>query len=94
VLAGLVDSLDEPMVTRRKLRTSGAQGMWASEGDRLTMLDTNEGYASRLVGSPQTVLRRMLQFHELGIECFHLTLNDDLFNTEVLPALRRTGRSL
>ena len=36
----------------------------------------------------------MLQFHELGIECFHLTLNDDLFNTEVLPALKRVAASL
>jgi hypothetical protein len=30
----------------------------------------------------------------LGIECFHLTLNDDLFNTEVLPALKRVAASL
>ena len=51
-LAAMVDSLDERMVARRKLRTAGARGMWASQGDRLTLLDTNEGYASRLVGSP------------------------------------------
>jgi alkanesulfonate monooxygenase SsuD/methylene tetrahydromethanopterin reductase-like flavin-dependent oxidoreductase (luciferase family) len=90
----MVDSLDERMVARRKLRTAGARGMWASQEDRLTVLDTNEGYASRLVGSPQTVLNRMLQFHELGIECFHLTLHDELFNTEVLPALKRVAANL
>jgi FMNH2-dependent dimethyl sulfone monooxygenase len=93
-LAAMVDSLDERMLALRKLKTAGARGMWASQDDRLTVLDTNEGYASRLVGSPQTVLERMLQFHELGIECFHLTLNDALFNTEVLPALQRIAASL
>jgi hypothetical protein len=28
----------------------------------------------------------MLEFHDLGVECFYLTLNDDLFNREVLPS--------
>jgi FMNH2-dependent dimethyl sulfone monooxygenase len=93
-LAAMVDSLDERMLALRRLKTAGARGMWASQDDRLTVLDTNEGYASRLVGSPQTVLERMLQFHQLGVECFHVTLNDALFNTEVLPALQRIAASL
>jgi alkanesulfonate monooxygenase SsuD/methylene tetrahydromethanopterin reductase-like flavin-dependent oxidoreductase (luciferase family) len=63
--------------------------MWSSLDDRLTLLDANEGYASRLIGSPRTILDRMLEFHEMGVDCFHLTLNDDLFNREVLPALQR-----
>ena len=48
-------------------------------------LDSNEGYASRLIGSPKTILGRMREFQELGIDCFHLTLNDQRFNREVLP---------
>jgi len=67
--------------------------MWAPSDDRLTQLDTNEGFASRLIGSPQTILNRMREFHELGIECFHLALHDELFNREVLPpTMRRASR--
>jgi FMNH2-dependent dimethyl sulfone monooxygenase len=88
VIAAMLDAQDPAMIERRKLRTSGAHGMWSSLDDRLTLLDTNEGYASRLIGSPQTILNRMLEFHEMGVDCFHLTLNDDLFNREVLSALR------
>jgi len=87
-LAAMLEAQDPAMIERRKLRTDGAQGMWSSLDDRLTLLDSNEGYASRLIGSPQTILNRMLEFHELGVDCFHLTLNDDLFNREVLPKLR------
>jgi dimethylsulfone monooxygenase len=89
-LNAMLEAQDPAMIERRKLRTAGAQGMWSSLDDRLTLLDSNEGYASRLIGSPQTILNRMLEFHDLGVDCFHLTLNDDLFNREVLPALRRT----
>jgi alkanesulfonate monooxygenase SsuD/methylene tetrahydromethanopterin reductase-like flavin-dependent oxidoreductase (luciferase family) len=67
---------------------SGAQGMWSSPEDPLTMLDSNEAYASRLIGSPATILQRMREFHHLGIECFHLTLHDERFNGEVLPYLQ------
>ena len=58
--------------------------MWASE-DKLSFLDSNEGFASRLIGSPDTILERMRHFHALGVDCFHLTLHDQLFNREVLP---------
>lgn len=88
-IAAMLDALDRSMFERRKERTGGARGMWTSHGDPLTQLDTNEGYASRLIGSPATILDRMLEFHELGIDCFHLTLSDQLFNREVLPALRQ-----
>ena len=57
------------------------------------MLDSNEGYASGLIGSPNTILRRMQEFRQLGVECFHLTLHDELFNTEVLPALNSSRPS-
>jgi dimethylsulfone monooxygenase len=88
-IAAMINAQDPAMIERRKLRTSGAQGMWSSLDDRLTLLDTNEGYASRLIGSPQTILNRMLEFHDIGVDCFHLTLNAELFNREVLPALGR-----
>ena len=76
------------MVAQRLVRVSGAQGMWTSPEDPLTMLDSNEGFASRLIGSPATILARMREFHHLGVDCFHLTLHDERFNREVLPALR------
>jgi len=66
----------------------GAQGMWADDEDPLAWLDTNEGFASRLIGSPQTILQRMLEFHQIGVDCFHLTLDDERFNQEVLPVLQ------
>ncbi len=62
--------------------------MWASD-DKLSFLDTNEGYASRLIGSPDTIIERMRKFHALGVDCFHLILHDQLFNREVLPAMRK-----
>jgi FMNH2-dependent dimethyl sulfone monooxygenase len=87
-LTSMLDKVDSEMIERRNARTGGARGMWASPDDPLTQLDTNEGFASRLIGSPETILNRMLQFHELGVDCFHLTLHDQLFNREVLPRLR------
>ena len=83
----MVDALDPEMVARRERAVAGAEGMWAPSADPLTRLDTNEGFASRLIGSPKTVLERVREFHELGVDCFHLTLQDELFNREVLPAL-------
>ncbi len=59
--------------------------MWQESADPLTKLDSNEGYASRLIGSPRTILQRMREFHELGVDCFHLALHDELFNQAVLP---------
>lgn len=88
-LAAMLERVDSEMVERRSARTGGARGMWAPSDDRLTQLDTNEGFASRLIGSPQTILNRMREFHDLGIECFHLALHDELFNREVLPGLKR-----
>lgn len=86
----MIDAIDPAIVARRIEKTSGARGMWASE-DKLSFLDTNEGFASRLIGSPDTILARMREFHALGVDCFHLTLHDQLFNREVLPALRTLG---
>jgi FMNH2-dependent dimethyl sulfone monooxygenase len=86
-LAAMVDAIDPAIVARRIEKTSGARGMWASE-EKLSFLDSNEGFASRLIGSPDTIIERIREFHALGVDCFHLTLHDQLFNREVLPALR------
>lgn len=87
-VAEMVAAIDSETIARKRARTSGARGMWSSGDDPLTLLDTNEGFASRLIGSPETILRRMREFHALGVDCFHLTLQEQLFNREVLPALR------
>ena len=92
-IAAMLSSIDPKTIEQRKARTGGAQGMWSSHADPLTHLDTNEGYASRLIGRPQTIVERMLEFHDLGIECFHVALNDQLFNREVLPEIRRLTAS-
>ncbi len=85
MIGGMVAALDPERVTSRRQRVSGAEGMWQESDDALTKLDSNEGYASRLIGSPETILRRMHEFQELGVDCFHLTLQDERFNGEVLP---------
>jgi dimethylsulfone monooxygenase len=85
----MIDSIDPATIHRRRARVSGARGMWAKSDDRLTMLDSNEGYASRLIGSPKTILERIAEFHAIGVDCFHLALHDRLFNAEVLPQLNR-----
>lgn len=91
-MAAMVAAQDTAMVARRRLAVSGAHGMWSSPEDPLTMLDPNEGYASRLIGSPSTILERMQAFHALGIDCFHLTLTDERFNTQVLPEIQTWSR--
>jgi FMNH2-dependent dimethyl sulfone monooxygenase len=86
-IEAMLSKLPPDLHERRKLAHSGAQGMWSANADKLAMLDTNEGYLSGLIGSPQTILNRMAEFHALGIDCFHLALIDERFNREVLPRL-------
>jgi len=50
-LAAMVDAIGPAIVARRIEKTSGARGMWASE-DKLSFLDTNEGFASASSGVP------------------------------------------
>jgi len=88
VVETMVANIDTERVARRRVRVAGAQGMWQESPDRLTTLDSNEGFASRLIGSPATIEQRMLEFHNLGIDMFHLTLNDDRFVSEVLPRIQ------
>jgi FMNH2-dependent dimethyl sulfone monooxygenase len=79
-------AVDAELVEKRQKATSGAQGMW-SGSDPLAVLDTNEGFAARLIGSPDTVKERIDAFAALGVELFHLDLRDPLFVSAVLPSL-------
>jgi dimethylsulfone monooxygenase len=81
-----LDAVDPELVARRKTATGGAQGMWSRQ-DPLAVLDTNEGFAARLIGSPDTVRERIEAFASLGVELFHLDLRDPLFVSAVLPSL-------
>ena len=87
-IAAMASAIDPEVAHQRRARVGGAEGMWAESDDVLTKLDSNEGFASRLIGSPDTIYRRMMDFHDLGIDMFHLTLNDERFAAEVLPRIQ------
>ncbi len=86
-----VAALDPARVAQRRAALSGgasdragAMGMWSSD-DVLSMLDSNEGFAARLIGSPATVLAGIQAFADIGVEMLHLTLADPMFIETVLP---------
>lgn len=81
-----IGAIDRDLVKRRRAATSGAEGMWATTED-LSLLDTNEGYAARLIGSPDTVYERLEALKALGIEMLHFDTRDKLFNETILPEL-------
>jgi len=87
----MVEGIDHAVAEQRRTYVSGAEGMWEASDDELTLLDTNEGFASRLIGSPNTILRRLEEFVDAGVDCFHLSLSDRLFMDEVFPAIRSLG---
>ena len=87
----MLAAVDPDLAAKRKARVhEGARGMW-NEADPLSVLDTNEGYAPRFIGSPDTILQRILQYQDLGIEMLHLDLRDALFCQQVLPGLLQQG---
>ncbi|MEM7366619.1 MAG: LLM class flavin-dependent oxidoreductase [Pseudomonadota bacterium] len=86
VITGMLDRVDSAMLEKRKQRVSGAEGMW-SRADQVGLLDTNEGYSTGLIGSPATILATAARFKDAGVDMFHLTLGDTLFEQEVLPKL-------
>ena len=81
-----IAAIDRTRAERRRAATGGAEGMWASNED-LSLLDTNEGYAARLIGSPDTVYERLDAYRALGIEMLHFSTGDQLFNETILPEL-------
>ena len=84
----MIAAVDPDLLEARKNRVAGAEGMWATP-DELGMLDTNEGYSTRLIGSPDAILEQVHRFREAGVEMFHLTLGDKLFEDKVLPEILR-----
>ncbi len=88
-IAEMVSAVDPALLKRRAKRVDGAKGMWENTTNKIAMLDSNEGYASGLIGSPDTILRRMEEFHMVGVDCFHLTIHDEMFNAEVLPFVKQ-----
>ncbi len=80
--------VDPHLVKKRRERVAGAEGMWADQDDPLTVLDTNEGYAPRLIGSPDTLIERIKTFRDVGVDMLHLDVSDPLFREAVLPAAR------
>ena len=83
----MLDQVNPELVARRRDRVSGAEGMWENDDDPLSSLDTNEGYASRLIGSPATVLKKVALLRDLGVNMLHLDLRDRVFVDEVLPEI-------
>ena len=86
-IEAMVAAVDPSIVAARRRRLSGAEGMWELSDDALTMLDSNEGFATRLIGSPDTVVDRLRQLGDAGIELVHLALGDSLFEEVVLPEI-------
>ncbi|MDH3644184.1 MAG: LLM class flavin-dependent oxidoreductase [Gammaproteobacteria bacterium] len=84
----MLQQVNPELVAKRRERVSGAQGMWADDEDPLSSLDTNEGYASRLIGSPATILEKIAEFQALGVDMLHLDLRDSAFVKEVLPQIQ------
>ena len=87
VVDGMVAAIDHDRVAARRARVSGAEGMWAPSPDPLTTIDSNEGFASRLVGSPETIIAKIREFQAVGVDCFHVALNDHMFNSQVIRQL-------
>ncbi len=88
VINHMVENIDAEVLAARKERVSGAQGMW-SKADEVSMLDTNEGYATGLIGSPETIFSQASRLKEAGVEMLHLLIGDELFEAEVLPRLHQ-----
>lgn len=88
---GVIDEMAEKIdweAVKARQQNTDTKGMWSDWQNKLSALDMNEGYASNLIGSPDTVMDRIREFQEIGVDMLHLSLNDDCFNTEVLPHLR------
>lgn len=83
----MVAAVDPAVIEARRSRVSGAEGMWERSDDALTMLDSNEGFATRLIGSPETIVGQLQTLSEAGVDLLHMTMGDELFEQTVLPEL-------
>ncbi len=86
VIQSMLDNIDPVVLAKRQERVKGAEGMWAN-ADKLSMLDTNEGFSTGLIGSPDTIIRQVERLKSAGVDMLHLALGDKLFEQEVLPAI-------
>lgn len=86
VIDDMIKRIDPDILADRRKRTAGAKGMW-EEDSLLNALDTNEGYATGLIGCPDTILNKIKELKAAGVDMMHLHLADDLFQSSVLPAL-------
>ena len=78
--------IDKGLVQQRKERLrGGASGMWGDDDDPLSHLDSNEGFAARLIGSPETIINRVEAYRSIGVDMLHLDLRDQQFCKTVLP---------
>ena len=86
-----LERIDPQLLEARRARVGGAQGMWGAQDgeDPLRHLDTNEGYCSRLIGSPATIWEQITAYKDMGIDMLHLDLTDQLFNAEILGRLEQ-----
>jgi dimethylsulfone monooxygenase len=87
VLNGMVDNIDWDLVAKRS-KAADSRGMWSDWTNKLAVLDLNEGYTTGLIGSPSTILERVAELEEIGVDMLHLSLSDDHFNQEVLPRIK------
>ena len=87
-LQQMVNRIDPDLLAKRRTMVDGAKGMWA-EPDLITMLDTNEGYATGLIGSRDTILKQVQVFRDIGVDMLHLTIGDHLFEEAVLPEIHK-----
>ena len=87
VIRKRLGAVDPGFAKKRRHATQGAQGMWSSE-EELSLLDTNEGYASRLIGSPETIIARIEAYQAIGIEMLHFDTSDEQFLRDILPEIQ------
>ena len=79
--------VDSKLVDQRRTTVSAAEEMWSTKDDPLSVIDSNEGYAARLIGSPDSVMSRIEEFRDIGVDMLHLDVRDELFRQTVLPAI-------
>ncbi|GAA1628836.1 LLM class flavin-dependent oxidoreductase [Georgenia ruanii] len=82
----MVGAIDWDAVNSRRKMTDSV-GMWSDWDSKLAALDMNEGYATGLIGSPDTILTKVEELKEIGVGMLHLSLGDPAFNRHVLPHL-------
>jgi len=79
--------IDPMLKPRREEQVNGATGRWAGGGDPLTHLDANEGYCTRLIGSPAITFEHIQELRSIGVDRLHLELWNAQFIGQVLPRI-------